>query len=115
MKREMVIIGCILVVIGAIEFLIEYYQVSTLMNLTGIVLLIFGIFLFIVGVASSEMSKSDYDAIVSPAKQKAISKQVSQSSASKQTPVQNCPKCGRQVPSDAHLCPYCGYDILECR
>ncbi len=85
------------------------------MNLTGIVLLIFGIFLFVVGVASSEITKSDYDAILAPAKQKAMSEQGSPASALKQTPVKNCPKCGRQVSSDAHLCPYCGYDLLECR
>ncbi len=114
MKREIVMIGCILFVFGAIEFLIEYYQVSTLMNVTGIALLIFGIFLLFVGVLSSETTKSDYDAISGIPDQKAAPKQVLQPSASKPA-LRNCPKCGRQVSSDAHLCPYCGYDLLECR
>lgn len=26
--------------------------------------------------------------------------------------VRMCPKCGRQIPFDANLCPYCGYDFI---
>jgi len=117
MKREIVMIGFILTVIGAIEFLIEYYQVLTLMNVTGIVLLIFGIFLLVVGVISSEskITKNDYDLKSPTPDEKTTTKQVPQPSASKPTSVRNCPQCGRQVSSDAHLCPYCGYDLLEYR
>jgi hypothetical protein len=25
----------------------------------------------------------------------------------------NCVKCGREIPFDANLCPYCGYDYQE--
>lgn len=117
MKREIVMIGFILTVIGAIEFLIEYYQVLTLMNVTGIVLLIFGIFLLVVGVISSEskITKNDYVLKSGTPDKKTTSKQEPQSSTSKPTSVRNCPQCGRQVSSDAHLCPYCGYDLLEYR
>jgi Uncharacterised protein family UPF0547 len=112
MKREIVIIGLLLILIGVIEFLIEYYQVSTLMNVTDVALLIVGVFLFFVGVSSSEVTKSDYDAKGVTPELEIGQKQVPRSSASKSV---NCPKCGRQIPSDAHLCPYCGFDVLECR
>ena len=36
------------------------------------------------------------------------------SQASAQTsskPMRHCPKCGRQIPFDAVICPYCQYDF----
>ncbi len=115
MKRESVIIGLLLIGIGGIEFLIEYYQVSTLMNVTGIALLIVGVFIFFVGISASEVTKSDYDAKGVTPEPETAQRQVPQSSSSTPGSVRNCPKCGRQIPSDAHLCPYCGFDVLECR
>lgn len=115
MKRALVMIGGILLIVGVIEFLIEYYQVLSLMNVTGIVLLVFGCFVLFVGVLSSEITKDDYAVISGTPDQKTGQKQAAQSSVSKPASERNCPKCGRQVSSDAHLCPYCGYDLLECR
>jgi protein-S-isoprenylcysteine O-methyltransferase Ste14 len=99
MKQEEVIIGVILIAVGAILFFMGqsmdnsflYSNPGPIMKLFGAVLLIVGFIVSIIGATEKDTQKKTVQ----------------------QPRVRFCPACGRSIPFDARICPYCKKDFEQ--
>jgi len=104
-NQERIFIGVLLLVIGigalfAAQSIVlsQYHEWSPMFISFGIMCIIVGFCVAVIGGALLPNKNND-----------------AQEQASSTKPVRFCPQCNAQVPLDAHLCPNCGYDLLDCR
>lgn len=97
MKQEEVIVGIVVIVVGAIFFFMgdsmntPFDSRGGFLMVLGIVFVIAGLIVSVIGATSEGMQK----------------KPMQQSRA------RYCPNCGRSIPFDAKICPYCKKDFEQ--
>jgi len=94
MNLAAIVIGIILMIMGGI---FTFVTLGFGLLCSWPVILI-GLILFIVG-------------LIVPSNRTTIIQQSSVSTPQTQKPVRNCPGCGKAIPDDAYMCPYCGKDL----
>jgi len=64
---------------------------------------------FVFGIISICFGIYDYNRLENKERMQQQIQQIPQNPPHPQNPQRFCPKCGRQIPFDAVICPYCGH------